>query len=738
MRLHMKRAHNVWKPRHNLIQFSDEEPPSPSYGSSSNVHNESITPNGNIGSALSSNLPESEFDLHSPARKTKYCSILERGNSPDIPLEEQLKLTPSPPYIPAITVELNKTPAKLQEVQYFPDSLRCSFCEKVLSSPSSYFAHVREFMHFERSSQAHDNPLSCDKCDKEFVSIEVFKNHNCNVLVPFGTQHRRCLFCEYLPTCLADRDEHELKFHAWLVGGASPRLPSSKSSDSLLPHTELNSPDGYDCLTCKRHFVNEAIFLQHPCKEPLPKRETPVKCMSCRYVANSKEIMVSHMNKMHPSGSATPVSPSADQNVINCGKCSFQCSSAEALNGHKCQNVEDSNGPPCTSPCRNCPTCGFVVRIKDNARVEDILLLHIDRKHTCQKCSFKESVCGQLKEHTKTCGPLRKNSAVRDLGSSLATFDHKKPSFSEMAKSSNSSSSSRRLPPIPGHVCSGCDMRFTFAFHLDIHCARCPAFLAKTDDPTSFRNRRPLFSCNLCSFIGKNEKELHSHLMSTHGTSLPVHTSSANNIPALPAPLGPKGFSFDVGFGNTPPPSGEEPSVDDPPLSSRTPIVPLAQGQKISPVPNSIPQANCRIGNSINLLFPFSGGLTCTEMQCIKHFLTKSWYSTRGDLVRHFNRDHKIRILKSYYWCSLCYQHIPRNPSNHPCLKRSFLMSRPSDPLQWVCTKCTDSFSSEVGLRNHEIAHKKSEIANSGVQPNIIPPKKSRRRGWLVGWLFGV
>ncbi|GBN04856.1 hypothetical protein AVEN_124472-1 [Araneus ventricosus] len=118
-------------------------------------------------------------------------------------------------------------------------------------------------------------------------------------------------------------------------------------------------------------------------------------------------------------------------------------------------------------------------------------------------------------------------------------------------------------------------------------------------------------------------------------------------------------------------------------------------------------------------------------MQCTKHFLTKSWYSTRGDLVRHLNRDHKIRILKSYYWCSLCNQHIPKNPSNHPCLKRSFLLSRPSDPLQWVCTTCNDSFSSEVGLRNHEIAHKKSAIASSGVQPNIIPPKKSRRRGKL-------
>ncbi|GBN09067.1 Retrovirus-related Pol polyprotein from type-1 retrotransposable element R2 [Araneus ventricosus] len=688
LRLHMKRAHNAWKSRHNLIQFSDEEPPSPSHGSSSNMNNEPITPNSNIGSALSSNLPEIEFNLHSPTRETKHCSILERGYSPDIPLEEQLKLTPSPPYIPAITVELDKTPAKLQDVQYFPDSLRCSFCEKVLSSPRSYFAHVREFMHFERSSQAHDNPLSCDKCEKEFGSIEVFKSHNCNVLVPFGTQHR-------------------------------------------VSSNELNSPDGYDCLTCKGHFVNEAIFLQHPCKEPLPKRETPVKCMSCRYVANSKEILVSHMNKMHPSGPASNVSPSADQNIINCGKCSFQCSSTEALNGHKCQNVDVSLGPPCTSPCRNCPTCGFVVRTKDNAKVEDILLLHIDRKHTCQKCSFKEVICGQLKEHAKTCGPMRKNSAVRDLGSSLATFDNKKPSYSEIAKSFNSSSSSRRLPPVPGHVCSGCDMRFTFAFHLDIHCARCPAFLAKIDDPTSFMNRRPLFSCNLCDFIGKNEMELHNHLMSNHGTSFPVLSSSANNIPALPASVGPKGFSFDVGFGNTPPPSGEEPSVDGPLPSSRTPTVPLAQGPKISPVPNSIPQANCRIGNSINLLFPFSGGLTCTELQCTKHFLTKSWYSTRGDLVRHLNRDHKIRILKTYYWCSLCFQYIPKNPSNHPCLKRSFLMSRPSDPLKWACTTCSESFPSEVGLRNHEIAHKKSEIAKSGVQPNIIPPKKSRRRGKL-------
>ncbi|GBN16737.1 Retrovirus-related Pol polyprotein from type-1 retrotransposable element R2 [Araneus ventricosus] len=675
LRLHMKRAHNAWKSRHNLIQFSDEEPPSPSHGTSSNTNNVPITPNSNIGSALSPNLPEI-VNLTSThlLEKLSIAQFWKEGTVPTFLLKNSSNL---------LRLHLIFLPLQLSRTKLLPRYKTFSISRTLFVVVSAKRCYPRQ------DPTLHMSESLCTLRDPPKRKITPY------------------------PARSVKRSLVQLRCSRATTAMCLFRLGLSTVGVSS---NELNSPDGYDCLTCKGHFVNKAIFLQHPCKEPLPKRETPVKCMSCRYVANSKEILVSHMNKMHPSGPASPVSPSADQNIINCGKCSFQCSSTEALNGHKCQNVDVSLGPPCTSPCRNCPTCGFVVRTKDNAKVEDILLLHIDRKHTCQKCSFKEVICGQLKDHAKTCGPMRKNSAVRDLGNSLATLDNKKPSCSEIAKSYNSSSSSRRLPPVPGHVCSGCDMRFTFAFHLDIHCARCPAFLAKIDDPSRFMNRRPLFSCNLCDFIGKNEMELHSHLMSYHGTSFPVPSSSANNIPALPASVGPKVFSFDVGFGNTPPPSGEERSVDDPPPSGRTPTVPLAQGPKISPVPDSIPQANCRIGNSINLLFPFSGGLTCTELQCTKHFLTKSWYSTRGDLVRHLNRDHKIRILKTYYWCSLCFQYIPKNPSNHPCLKR---------------TTCSESFPSEVGLRNHEISHKKSEIAKSGVQPNIIPPKKSRRRGKL-------
>lgn len=56
----------------------------------------------------------------------------------------------------------------------------------------------------------------------------------------------------------------------------------------------------------------------------------------------------------------------------------------------------------------------------------------------------------------------------------------------------------------------------------------------------------------------------------------------------------------------------------------------------------SMPNANCRVGNELHLLFPTSKVLGCTETGCGEVYSCKKWSSTKQSVIRHLGRVHNL------------------------------------------------------------------------------------------------
>ncbi|GBN43353.1 hypothetical protein AVEN_80818-1 [Araneus ventricosus] len=499
-----------------------------------------------------------------------------------------------------------------------------------------------------------------------------------------------------------------------LVGVKLLFPPPPAPVETLKDTPEDDSPSDFLCLTCNNRFPSEAVFLQHDCMSQSSLCETMARCPKCTYFAASLDLMKIHLSTFH----SPFFSDSEDEQLEKNSPVPNEMNALVVFNPLSIRNQLLPSSP---GPNRNCPVCGFVVRVIDDTKVEKIL----------QNCKFVEKTNGQLAKHVRLCRKQaigKTSSVVRNLVNSFDPAPGNSTNMQLNISDSASGSSTNRLPATPSHTCSGCNMKFTVAFMLDVHCARCDAFLRLSDNPARVANRRALYSCNTCSFVGKNEKELEVHLLNIHGIRLPDHVYSSGDPPSVSQAITSGRCSFNVDFAITPPASQETVDPDDPPPLVGTQSTRASPNRYHSLLLKSIPSENCRIQDTLNIIFPFLGGLSCPEPGCSKHFLTKSWYSTRGDLVRHLKRDHKLPISKTFYWCSVCKLHISKNPSLHSCIRQTGTLIRPSVPLSWSCSKCSDSFTTETGLRNHMNAHRNADILLSGVQPSIVPPVKTRRR----------
>ncbi|GBO09521.1 Retrovirus-related Pol polyprotein from type-1 retrotransposable element R2 [Araneus ventricosus] len=645
----------------------------------------------------------------------------------NLSVEEQLKLTPSPGFIPAVTVESDNTPAKMPKVKYFPDSLRCSFCEQEMSSPRSYFEHVKEFLHYEASTPALASPTLCKRCGTCFGDEESLQSHTCSPLTNTFAGIEKGLLLPPHAVSVEEMMSLTTNFHSGLVGKENSSTPPGVSVEGGSGNSDSGSPSDFLCLTCNERFHSEAMFLQHPCLSQPLACETMVRCPRCNYYASSMDLLKIHLANFH-----SPLFSEPEEEV--CNKKSPIPSDMNAMVLYNPFSLRNCLLPPSPGPNRNCPVCGFVVRAIHNAKVPGILSRHMRKKHSCPNCEFVEEENGLLGKHLRSCRPstlVKRNPAVRNLENSFTPTLNVSRNLPSRGLVSVSDYSRGQNPLSPAHTCAGCQTKFTFAVLLDVHCARCDKFLQLVDDPSAFAKRRTLYSCNSCGFVGKGERELEIHLLNIHGSRLPAIPSSLGTTPSAPNDLPKTRCAFNVDFTVTPPVSQDQLDADDPPPHSGT------QGnrpdnERIQALrPQSIPSDNCRIQDSVNIIFPFIGGLTCTEPDCAKHFLTKSWYSTRGDLVRHLKRDHKLAIAKTFYWCSVCKMHIAKNPTNHSCLRQTGTLVRPSVPLSWNCNLCADSFTTETGLRNHKNAHAKKSIIDSGPKLQVVTPVKTRRRGRL-------
>ncbi|GBO08912.1 Retrovirus-related Pol polyprotein from type-1 retrotransposable element R2 [Araneus ventricosus] len=188
--------------------------------------------------------------------------------------------------------------------------------------------------------------------------------------------------------------------------------------------------------------------------------------------------------------------------------------------------------------------------------------------------------------------------------------------------------------------------------------------------------------------------------------------------------------SFDVSFANNSQVNGNNPSteaisndrnveedVDNPNthLSQDSDSRTQDSQSRADPPPASIPNFNCRTGNSINIVFPISGCLPCTETGCEFKSNGTTYNICKRSLKRHLDTHHHIQIKACYFWCYICQARITRHPAAHGCLKNGQLLLPPEVPFEWRCNTCS-------------LAHKLRDIKNSGAPLTLRKPKSIPRR----------
>ncbi|GBM22372.1 Retrovirus-related Pol polyprotein from type-1 retrotransposable element R2 [Araneus ventricosus] len=643
----------------------------------------------------------------------------------------------------------------MQQVEYFPFSLRCAYCDLDMSSPTSFGDHILELhsgfseaqkdkvRHYAKSTQPaeesdavssdEDMSFHCTKCNEAFPSEAHLLQHVCS---PSPSRSWKCVLCSHVA-----RKRSGLRFHmkakhnTWKVVTDKSGLPKPnvmkpsavKKLQFSLPSSPDNVPvvNGAPLISFPVSPPGNALSLLDPiCSHFQPASESRFHCPKCSFTASSASILEVHLGNSHsPRHVVTGNSSNAVVASIQCPDCNTPCADSTELLAHNCRPMDFLAYPPTSSPVRNCPACGFLVTAPDD-KVETVLLYHINKRHACKLCDFVEikrsDLTGHMKRHQH---PQLKNKppATRNLESSLAPNHQNLPTISMSSPALPSVRLPVSDPPPPSYVCSGCGTGLTFAFFLDVHCARCPSILALSDNTFPSQTRLPLFKCNICPFVGKDASNLSTHLSAKHNVIM----------------------SFDADFSNTPA-SQDSGRIDNPPLHAGSPKenakpgssptsgpTPSQQVRKTA-APSEMPLSHCRIGNSLFLIFPMLGGLKCTEEDCPFEYHTKGWTSTKNSLIRHLYREHKIEIATSYLWCPKCKTRTSNKPSSHPCLKDSPLANQPGDLHEWKCNICSFSSPSETGLNNHLLAHKKKRLLAAGPQKITKTYRKTPRRGKVV------
>ncbi|GBN32992.1 Retrovirus-related Pol polyprotein from type-1 retrotransposable element R2 [Araneus ventricosus] len=700
---------------------------------------------------------------------------------PPLSPELQLALTPSPASPPALRLEVDATPAKLSEVLYYPDSLRCSYCEAVLSSPRSFYEHVREFSHFEIPPSPVSSTSVCFRCNTDFNSKSALRSHNCNNPKPVIEKMRKCPWCVYIAKNDSDLGAHFSQFHPWLY--SPPRSSSSVSAPACPPSSDVlcvttpdvdDPPSGFQCLICEEVLPSETSLSQHSCPSRPPSPQVSVKCDSCENIFSSETLLLQHdcankcnessrffcpkckfsaptfnilelHNAQHHSPVFSSSVPSQNPASLHCPFCKDAFSSDVDLQAHNCTSIKRFILPPSPGPVRNCAFCSFAVideatlqkhlldrhscKICDFKETFEVKLkTHTRDCHTCKVCSFSERPNLRLHDHTKEvhscnlCSFVEKKrnglrfhfkskhgrwapnakSAARDLSAVLSA--NKKPTIvglsspisaeavtcSSSSTGINGSSASPQSGSSHALFCLGCAAEFSSIPLLEDHSTSCESYHSVLR--AAIPDRRPLFRCSKCSFVGKDQSSLDTHHQSSHP-------------PPAPLPDGASTLSFNVDFNH-------------PSQSSQLP----------PPSAYSVPPASFRDGNSLNIVFPIVGKVLCTEEGCTADYYSPKWTIMKNNLIKHLLRHHKVKIFTSNFWCSVCEQKTGSRPSAHPCFANAPLSTPPPTPLQWPCQECGMSFTSETGLNNHVRDHKMKAILASGVQRSITVPKPPRRR----------
>ncbi|GBM27228.1 hypothetical protein AVEN_217782-1, partial [Araneus ventricosus] len=283
-------------------------------------------------------------------------------------------------------------------------------------------------------------------------------------------------------------------------------------------------------------------------------------------------------------------------------------------------------------------------------------------------------------------------------------------------------------------------------------------------------------ACELCAYVCTSGKAIRTHMWQVHGTKpirrprrVPVSQAEPGDIPDVPA-IEDRSSGYGSNLSNSNTSSGDISAINNfsgnsfPTLDSNLPVeevlkliadtvnnITIGNEQTSAQNPddsgngnhdtsNSIvssqnpdeptrsqhttcPPGSIQTDSSLLLLFPMVDPIRCTEEGCSTTYSTESWTSNKKSLKKHLREHHKIRITESFFWCAHCQDSFGK-PSAHPCL-RDEIIHRTSDSLSFFCSTCHKGFTSQLGLRNHEQAHRKREAEEQ--RPKLHIPNLGRR-----------
>ncbi|CAK9294023.1 unnamed protein product [Gordionus sp. m RMFG-2023] len=121
------------------------------------------------------------------------------------------------------------------------------------------------------------------------------------------------------------------------------------------------------------------------------------------------------------------------------------------------------------------------------------------------------------------------------------------------------------------------------------------------------------------------------------------------------------------------------------------------------------------IENILIYYFPAPDHYNCPVIGCGKVFRCLESTAQRHSLLKHLRRDHHLEIETSNI-CSRCDAGIGAYPSKHRCSGPPEV-ARPPTTFLYACGRCSCSFLSTKGLRNHvracNLSHRPDPILDS-------------------------
>ncbi|GBN18188.1 hypothetical protein AVEN_36763-1, partial [Araneus ventricosus] len=211
-------------------------------------------------------------------------------------------------------------------------------------------------------------------------------------------------------------------------------------------------------------------------------------------------------------------------------------------------------------------------------------------------------------------------------------------------------------------------------------------------------SNRKTWPCDVpgCRIVKRSKKGLSIHKFREHKIPYPKRDIPSNTQPSQ------------VDGNITPSQNQDRVTVDDPSNAST----------------QQCPTHTSRSGNILHILFPLQCPTLCTEQNCIFDSKGKTWSSNKCSLLRHLRSAHHLSNLTSIHWCATCAQKI-KKPKKHPCLAQGVMLKLPFDS-EYKCQECDEKFTTDLGLRNHVSAHKKTTALCNSVQ-RVIPRMGTRK-----------